>query len=93
MIGPIVVRLHSLTEQNDVISVTDFDVVLTLLEDIVKDHMYASMYVCLSICEWFFNSHDVPSRSVRNALRYFVSETETAFLDSVCCSSDVCHQS
>lgn len=64
--GPLAVRLHSLSGQNSQTSVTDFDVTLTMLEDIVREHL-----------------PQVENRSVRNSLRYFVSEVEASFLDNI----------
>ena len=45
--GPLVVRLHNYSGLDDANSVTDFDVVLTLLEDIVKEAMCDGKVHCM----------------------------------------------
>ena len=45
--GPLVVRLHNYSGLDDANSVTDFDVVLTLLEDIVQEAMCDGKVHCM----------------------------------------------
>ena len=42
--GPQIVRVHSRNEQAGVDAVTDFDVVLTFLEETVKEHLFVASW-------------------------------------------------